>query len=51
MSSRWLILTLVSMGAAAEQAGTVIKTRPLPADTFAIPKGFTQTTMAADTSE
>ena len=29
-----------------EEIVTSIKTRPLPADTFAIPKGFTQTTMA-----
>jgi hypothetical protein len=29
-----------------EEIVTSIKTRPLPPDTFAIPKGFTQTTMA-----
>ncbi|HEX5462940.1 MAG TPA: DUF4412 domain-containing protein [Steroidobacteraceae bacterium] len=34
-----------------EEIVSSIKTRPLPADTFAIPKGFTQTTMAADTGE
>jgi hypothetical protein len=28
-----------------EEIVTTIKTRPLPADTFAIPKGFTQTTL------
>lgn len=34
-----------------EEIVSSIKTRSLPADTFAIPKGFTQTTMAADTGE
>jgi hypothetical protein len=28
-----------------EEIVSSIKSRPLPADTFAIPKGFTQTTM------
>jgi hypothetical protein len=34
-----------------EEVVSSIKTRSLPADTFAIPKGFTQTTMAAETGE
>lgn len=34
-----------------EEIVSSIKTRSLPAGTFAVPKGFTQTTMAADTGE